>query len=69
MREFTETFIFPIIPDEFFTRGGITKVEYLERISTHSDAATFDEKQFFKGVYKKRCVTCFSRLFERYLYI
>jgi choloylglycine hydrolase len=54
MREFTESFLFPILPDEFYTHGGITKDDYLERTSTHSDAATLDEKQFFKGVWKNK---------------
>ena len=54
MREFTESFILPILPEEFYTQGGITKDEYLDRISTHSDAATLDEKQFFKGVWKNK---------------
>jgi hypothetical protein len=54
MREFTEKLIFPILPEEFFTRGGITLSEYLERISTHNDAAASTEKQFFKGVWRNK---------------
>ena len=49
MRDFTEKLIFPILPEEAFTRGGITLDEYLDRTSTHSDAAALAEKQFFKG--------------------
>jgi len=54
MRDFTEKFIFPILPEEFFTHGGITLDEYLERTSTHSDAAALTEKQFFKGVWRNK---------------
>jgi len=54
MREFTKNLMFPILPEEFFTRGGITLDEYLERTSTHSDAAALTEKQFFKGVWKNK---------------
>jgi len=52
MGDFTEKFIFPILPEEFFAHGGITLDEYLERTSTHSDAAALTEKQFFKGVWR-----------------
>jgi hypothetical protein len=54
MRDFTEKLVFPILPEEFFTRGGITLDEYLERTSTHSDAAALAEKQFFKGVWRNK---------------
>jgi len=54
MREFTEKLMFPILPEEFFTRGGITLDEYLERTSTHSDAAALTEKQFFTGAWKDK---------------
>jgi choloylglycine hydrolase len=49
MQEFTETLVFPIIPEEFFTSGGITQEEYLDRISNHTDAAALPDKQFFAG--------------------
>ena len=52
IREFTKSFIFPILPEEFFTHGGITLDEYLGRISTHSDEAALDENQSFKGTWK-----------------
>ena len=54
MRDFTEKLVFPILPEEFFTRGGITLDEYLERTSTHSDTAALTEKQFFKGVWRNK---------------
>jgi len=54
MRDFTKAFMFPILPEEFFTRGGITLDEYLDRTSTHSDAAALTEKQYFKGVWKTK---------------
>ena len=54
MREFTKNFIFPILPEEFFTRGGLTLEDYLERVSTHSDKASLANKQFFNGVWKNK---------------
>lgn len=52
MEEFTTNFMFPLLPEEFFTSGGISKEEYLKRISTHNEKATFPENQFFRGVWK-----------------
>jgi penicillin V acylase-like amidase (Ntn superfamily) len=52
MRDFTKKFMFPILPEKFFSGGGITQDEYVERISTHSDAAAVADNQFFKGVWK-----------------
>jgi choloylglycine hydrolase len=49
VRTFTEELIFPILPEEFFTEGGLSKNEYLDRISTHSDLAKLEKMQFFKG--------------------
>jgi hypothetical protein len=54
MRDFTEEFVFPILPEEFFTRGGITLDEYLERTSTHGDAAALTDNQYFEGIWKSR---------------
>jgi hypothetical protein len=54
MREFIKNLIFPILPEQFFTGGGITLDEYLERTSTHSDEATLTEKQFFKGIWNNK---------------
>jgi len=52
MREFIEQLVFPILPESLFTRGGITLGEYLERTSTHTDAAASIEKQYFRGVWR-----------------
>jgi hypothetical protein len=54
MREFIKKLIFPILPEEFFTNGGITLDEYLERTSTHSDAAALADNQYFKGVWRNK---------------
>ena len=54
MREFTELFIFPLLPEEFFTSGGISLDEYLDRTSNHSDAAALENNQYFKGVWKNK---------------
>jgi len=53
-RRFTKERMFPILPEDFFISGGLTKEEYLERFSTHGDAAALPENQFFKGVWKCR---------------
>lgn len=52
MELFTKNCMFPILPPEFFTRGGITLDEYLQRTSTHTDLAKSAEKQFFRGTWK-----------------
>lgn len=52
MAAFTRELLFPILPEEFFTRGGLTLEEYLERTSTHSDDATLVDNQHFAGVWK-----------------
>jgi choloylglycine hydrolase len=52
IKEFTKLYVFPVFPEEFFTRGGITFDEYLKRISTLGDAAALKEKQYFRGVWK-----------------
>jgi choloylglycine hydrolase len=52
VRHFTESFLVPIVPEGYFTRGGITLDEYLERISTHTEAAASTDYQFFKGIWK-----------------
>ncbi len=49
IRKFTETLVIPILPEEFFTNGGLTLDEFLIRFSTHSDEAALADKQFFKG--------------------
>jgi len=52
IRTFTESFIIPILPEDFFTRGGLTLEEYLDRFASHSDAAASEANQFFKGIWK-----------------
>ena len=54
MRTFTKSFIIPILPEDFFTSGGLTLEEYLDRFSSHSDAATLKDNQFFKGIWKNK---------------
>ena len=52
MRDFTKNIMVPLFPETFFTRGGLTVEEYIERTTTHTDAAKTNEKQFFKGTWK-----------------
>jgi penicillin V acylase-like amidase (Ntn superfamily) len=52
MRVFIKSFVFPILPEDFFTGGGLTFEEYLDRFSSHSDAAASEGNQFFQGTWK-----------------
>jgi choloylglycine hydrolase len=52
MRDFTEEKVVAILPPEFFTGGGLTLDEYLERTSTHSEAAALAENQCFRGTWR-----------------
>jgi|WetSurSiteA1Bulk_404760.scaffolds.fasta_scaffold03492_2 penicillin V acylase-like amidase (Ntn superfamily) len=42
------------LPNEFFTQGGITKEDFVERFAAHSRAAEDPVRQFFKGVWKAK---------------
>ncbi len=52
IRAFTKEYIFPILPVEFFTNGGLSMDEYLKKVSLHTDRASFDSIQYFKGSWK-----------------
>ena len=52
MKEFIRDLVVPILPEDFFTEGGLTIAEYLDRTATHTDRASQAEYQFFKGVWK-----------------
>lgn len=54
MKDFVEISVFPILPEEAFTNGGLTLKEYSERISTLCNSAALNEKQYFKGVWKNK---------------
>jgi len=54
MQDFIENKILPIIPEEFFTMGGLPLKESIENITTHTDAALLKENQFFTGVWKNK---------------
>ncbi len=49
IRKFTESLVIPIVPEEFYTNGGLTLDEFLISFSTHSDKAALTDQQFFKG--------------------
>jgi len=55
--EFTESKVVPILPEDFFTSGGLTLEQYLSRFSTHSDAAALNENQFFAGHWQNEADT------------
>jgi len=52
MKAFYEDFMLPIIPDEFFTSGGMNIEEFLYTITTHTDAAVTPKNQFFRGTWE-----------------
>jgi choloylglycine hydrolase len=54
MKEFTENYILPIIPEELFTSGGISIEEYVENTSNHTDAAGLKINQPFVGTWKNK---------------
>ena len=49
MSALTRDYLVPLLPEQFFTSGGITLEEYIHRTSSHSDAAAVAENQPFKG--------------------
>lgn len=54
MKEFLGSKVLPILGEEFFTEGGISVDEYLNRMSSHSDDAALEEKHFFKGSWEDK---------------
>lgn len=54
VRAFLKASIVPMLPRHFFTEGGLTVDEYLDRFSSHSDAAASEDKQFFAGTWTPR---------------
>ena len=51
IRTFMKSFLIPILPEDFFTRGGLTVDGFIDRLSTHSDAAAQEKNQFFEGIW------------------
>lgn len=54
MKDFLENKILPIIPEEFFTMGGLPMEECVTNITSHTDAPLMKENQFFTGVWKNK---------------
>jgi len=52
MANFIDSYLLPLLPEEFFTSGGLTLEEFTTNLSTHSNKASIDETQFFKGNWK-----------------
>ncbi len=52
MRRFLQTRVITVLPAEFFTSGGLSLDEYLDRFSSHSDAGALKKNQFFRGTWK-----------------
>jgi hypothetical protein len=53
-REIREFIAVLPIPEDFFTQGGITKEDFVERFATHFHAAEDPARQFFKGTWKTK---------------
>ncbi len=49
MSDFTKKKFLPLLPEDFFTMGGLTTDMYRERIASLADRAALEEKQFFRG--------------------
>lgn len=54
MKTFTKNKIVPILPESFFTEGGLNVDEYVERLSTYNGCSSIIENQFFCGRWKSK---------------
>ena len=54
VRGFLKASIVPMLPRNFFTGGGLTVDEYVDRFSSHSDVAASEDRQFFTGTWTSR---------------
>ncbi len=52
MKSFINDLVVPLLPEEFFTQGGISLEDNINRISSHSDFASSKESQFFEGLWQ-----------------
>jgi len=52
MHSFIEKKLIPILPEEFFTTGGLSLEEYMERTAKHTLRASQSESQFFQGTWR-----------------
>ena len=44
------------LPGQFYGAGGLTRAEFLERLTHHSDAAALPGAQYFKGIWRTKAV-------------
>jgi hypothetical protein len=42
------------LPVQFYGAGGLTRTEFLDRLTHHSDAAALPEAQYFKGIWRTK---------------
>jgi len=54
MKEFLESRVLPILGEDFFTSGGLSTEQYLDRTTTHWEEASDAEKQLFKGTWEEK---------------
>lgn len=52
MKSFIRNRLVPILPEEFFTAGGLSLEEYIDRTARHSQRASLSDSQFFTGNWK-----------------
>jgi penicillin V acylase-like amidase (Ntn superfamily) len=54
MKTFLEKKLIPLVPEQFFTGGGLTVREFADRFSCHGDKSKKPELQYFTGVWKTK---------------
>lgn len=54
MKSFLTTKLFPLLPKEMFTSGGLTIEEFVDRLACNADKAELPANQYFAGVWKTK---------------
>jgi len=54
MKSFLTTKLFPLLPKEMFTSGGLTIDEFANRLAGNADRAELPANQYFAGVWKTK---------------
>ena len=54
MKDFIDNHLSKALPESFFTEGGLTKEQWVERFSTHTDDVLQGKNHFFVGVWKDK---------------
>jgi hypothetical protein len=54
MKAFLVTKFIPIVPENFFTGGGLNVNEFVDRFSSHTNKSELTTSQYFAGVWKTK---------------